>query len=79
MQKANVGHGKPKMGKMVRRVLPCMCRSRSLYRVRVFCGAAPMQMKKKVIKKQRRSKERDIWKKLILVAEAEFEIRSSHF
>jgi hypothetical protein len=59
MQKANVSHGKAKMDKMVRRSkLLCDGRSRSFYKSQVVRGAMPMSMeRKKVVKKQRRSKE----------------------
>jgi hypothetical protein len=48
MQKANVRHGQIKMDKMVRRrELPCIRRSRSLYKGRVVRGAVLMSMKNK--------------------------------
>jgi hypothetical protein len=47
MQKANVSHGKTLMGKMVRRELPCVHRSRLLYRVRVARGAVAMLLERK--------------------------------
>jgi hypothetical protein len=58
MQKANFRYGKTKMDMMVRlRELPCVRRSGSLYRGRVvrWCGAY-VDGKKKVMKKQRRTK-----------------------
>jgi hypothetical protein len=60
MQKANVSHGETKMDKMVRRrELPCVRRLMSLYREHFVRKAVSMSIgrKKKVIKKQRRSKE----------------------
>jgi hypothetical protein len=61
MQKANVNHGKLKIGKMVeRRELHCIRRSVSLYSGRVVRGAGIMLMeRKKVMKKGRRSKRID--------------------
>jgi hypothetical protein len=50
MQKITVSHGKTKMGKLVkRRELPCVRRSKSLYRGRVVRGVDPMsaEIKKK--------------------------------
>jgi hypothetical protein len=48
MQKANVGHDKPKMDKAVRRgALPCIRRSRSLYKRRVARGAVLMSIERK--------------------------------
>jgi hypothetical protein len=61
MQNANVSHGKPKMNKGVsRRELPYNRRLMPLYRGRVVRGAALMSVerKKKVVKKQRRSKKK---------------------
>jgi hypothetical protein len=58
MQKPNVGHGKPKTDKMVRRELPCVRRLIMLYRGRVIRGVVLMSLKKKkVIKKQRMSEK----------------------
>jgi hypothetical protein len=61
MQKANVSHGETKMDKMVRRgELPCVCRPRTSYRGQVIRGVLLMSVeRKKVVKKQRRSKERE--------------------
>jgi hypothetical protein len=69
MQKANVSHGKPKMDKMVRRrELPYIHCPRSLCRERVVRGAVPMSVerKKKVTKKQRRSKKKGLTEKVAL-------------
>jgi hypothetical protein len=67
LQKENVSHGKTKMDKKERRrELPCVRRSRSLYRGRVVGGAVLMLMEKKVMKKERRSKEMDYGKEVLL-------------
>jgi hypothetical protein len=48
IKEANVGHGKIKMDKIVRRIeLPCVRHSRSLYRGRVVCGVVPMLIERK--------------------------------
>jgi hypothetical protein len=48
VQKAKVSRTKAKMDKMVRRrELPCILRSRSLYRERVVGGAVSMSMERK--------------------------------
>jgi hypothetical protein len=61
MQKANVSHGKAKTGKVVRRgELPYTRRSRSLYRVSVVSGTVSVSMEKKGMKKQRRSKRKEL-------------------
>jgi hypothetical protein len=57
-QKANVSHGKIKMDNMVIGESPCVRGPRSLYIVRVVRGGVLMSMeRKKVMRKQRRSKE----------------------
>jgi hypothetical protein len=57
MQFANVSHGKTKMNEVVRRRVTVRS---SLYRGRVVRDAVLMLMKrKKVMKKQRRDKEKD--------------------
>jgi hypothetical protein len=59
MQKAKFGHGKPRMDRTLRRgALPCIRRSRSLYRERVVGDAVLVSTeRKKVMKTQRRSKK----------------------
>jgi hypothetical protein len=62
MQKAKVGQGKTMMDMVKRRELPCVRRSRLLYKWWNVRGAVILskeEKKKKVIKKQRRSKEMD--------------------
>jgi hypothetical protein len=61
MQETIVNHGKPKMGKMVRRrKLPYVRRLISFHRGRVVRNAVLMSMEReKVMKNQRRSKEMD--------------------
>jgi hypothetical protein len=56
------------MDKMVRRrQLPGVCGSRSLYRGRIVRGAVSMSMeRKKVMKKQRKGKEKDQLKNVSL-------------
>jgi hypothetical protein len=60
MQKINVSQGKTKMDKTVRRRVPCTCPLISLYRKRSVDDAMPLlfEKKKKVMKKQRKSKKR---------------------
>jgi hypothetical protein len=62
MQKTNVSHEKTKMNKTVRRRgLPYGCCSKSIYRGRVVRSVVPMSTgRKKVIRYQRRSKEREL-------------------
>jgi hypothetical protein len=58
-------HEKTKMDKMVRRKdLPCDCRSGSLYRGQTVRGTMVMstERKKKVMKKQRRGKGKEVTK-----------------
>jgi hypothetical protein len=58
MEDINVSRGTAKMDKMMRRrELPSVRHLRPLYGVRVVCDVVPMSMeRKKVMKKQRRSK-----------------------
>jgi hypothetical protein len=59
MQKANISHGKPKVDMVERGDVPCVRRSRSLYKERFVRGMTmSMERKKKVMKKQRRSKKK---------------------
>jgi hypothetical protein len=70
MQKANVSHGKTEMDMIVgRRELPCVRLLWSLYIKRLVRGAVllSMERKKKVMKKQRRSKKSELTKKSIFV------------
>jgi hypothetical protein len=61
MQKANVGDGSTKINEIVRqRELPCVRRTRALYKRRVVLDAVPMSMEKKMMKKQRRGKKKRI-------------------
>jgi hypothetical protein len=70
MQKANVSHGKSNMDKTVRRrELPWVHHSRSLYRKRIVRGAGLKSIqRKKVMKKQRRTKKRNWREKLTLIS-----------
>jgi hypothetical protein len=66
MQKVNVSHSQTKINKTVRRrQVPCVGRSR--YRGRIILDAVLMSMeRKKEMKKQRRSKEKEMTKKVFL-------------
>jgi hypothetical protein len=81
MQKANVGQGNTKMGKMVRRKeLPYVHRLRSLYRDRIGSGAVLLSAeRKKVMKKHRRSERIGLAKKGIIcsLSKSAFQNRDS--
>jgi hypothetical protein len=59
MQKANVSHGQPKDGQDGgKEIVTCVRRTRSLYIGWVVCCGDDVDCKKKVMKEQRRSKEK---------------------
>jgi hypothetical protein len=76
LQKATVSHGKTKMVR--RRELPCVRRSMSMYRGRVFRGAVSMltEWKKKWRRDKEGAKKRIDGKKDPLFLKAEFECLS---
>jgi hypothetical protein len=67
MQKINASHGKSKMDKMGGGRYPAFVLSVQYIEYKPFMVGA-MSMEKKVMKKQRRSKEENLRKKLVFVA-----------